>query len=90
MAAMELAPSKNSGRKISEEPMLEIVDETPISSDNSGDSNMIRIKILQSLPEPVVLGDGIEIALEEDDIHFIDKDTADWLVESGVAEVEEL
>ena len=51
---------------------------------------MIRIKILQSLPEPIVLGDGIEIALEEDDIHFIDKDTADWLVESGVAEVEEL
>ena len=48
---------------------------------------MIRIRILQSLLDPIMLGDGIEITLEEDDIHFIDKDTANWLVESGVAEV---
>ena len=54
------------------------------------DNNMVRIRILQSLPEPVVLGDGLEVSLEEDDIHFIDQDTADWLDESGVAEVENL
>ena len=35
-------------------------------------------------------GDGVELILEEDDVHFIDKDTADWLVESGVAEIENL
>ena len=51
---------------------------------------MVRIKIIQSLPDPIMLGDGMEITLEEEDIHFIDKDTADWLVESGVAEVENL
>ena len=91
MAAMELAPSKKKIKKINEEPLEEVVDEeAPTSSDVSKGRDMIRIKILQSLPDPVVLGDGIEIALEEDDIHFIDKDTADWLVESGVAEVEEL
>ena len=33
---------------------------------------------------------GVELVLEEDDIHFIDKDTADWLIESGVAEIENL
>jgi hypothetical protein len=32
----------------------------------------------------------VELILEEDDVHFIDKDTADWLVESGVAEIENL
>jgi hypothetical protein len=53
-------------------------------------NEMVRIRILQSLPDPIMLGDGVEISLEEDDIHFIDKDTADWLVESGVAEVENL
>ena len=36
-----------------------------------------------------MLGDD-QINLEQDDIHFIDKDTGDWLVESGVAEVENL
>ena len=51
---------------------------------------MIRIKILQWLPDAVMLGDGVELILEEDDIHFIDKDTADWLIESGVAEIENL
>ena len=91
MAAMELAPSKKKINKINEEPLEEVVDEeAPTSPDDSKGRDMIRIKILQSLPDPVVLGDGIEIALEEDDIHFIDKDIADWLVDSGVAEVEEL
>jgi hypothetical protein len=51
---------------------------------------MVRIKIIQSLPDAVMLGDGVELVLEEDDIHFIDKDTADWLIESGVAEIENL
>ena len=46
--------------------------------------------MLQSLPEPIMVSDGVELTLEEDDVHFIDKDTADWLVESGVAEIENL
>jgi hypothetical protein len=92
MAAMELAPSKKQTKLIAEEtPDLsasEVGDET--SPPEKTAQAMIRIRIVQSLPEPIVLGDGVEIMLEEDDIHFIDKDTADWLVESGVAEVENI
>ena len=92
MAAMELAPSKKQSKLITEEtPNLaasEVGGETP--PPEKTEQAMVRIRIVQSLPEPIVLGDGVEIMLEEDDIHFIDKDTADWLVESGVAEVENI
>ena len=92
MAAMELAPSKKKPKKIVETltdlSAVESAEES--TSTTNTEEVMIRIRIVQSLPEPIVLGDGVEIALEEDDIHFIDKDTADWLVESGVAEVESL
>ena len=92
MAAMELAPSKKQSKLITEEtPDLsasEVSDETP--PPEKTEQAMVRIRIVQSLPEPIVLGDGVEIMLEEDDIHFIEKDTADWLVESGVAEVENI
>lgn len=92
MAAMELAPSKKKPKKIVETmPDLSAVENAEESTTaTNSEAVMIRIRIVQSLPEPIVLGDGVEIALEEDDIHFIDKDTADWLVESGVAEVESL
>ena len=89
-AAMELAPSKKQSKKISEEPLPEIAEDIPDEVEKSEGSDMTRIRILQSLPDPVILMDGLEISLEEDDIHFIDKETADWLVEAGVAEVEEL
>ena len=92
MAAMELAPAKKQSKLIIEEtPDLsasEVGEETP--PPEKTEQAMVRIRIVQSLPEPIVLGDGVEIMLEEDDIHFIDKDTADWLVESGVAEVENI
>jgi hypothetical protein len=88
MAAMELAPSKTKTSKITE--FAEVVPEKIEDSQEPEKDGMIRIRILQSLPDAVMLGDGVELILEEDDIHFIDKDTADWLVESGVAEIENL
>ena len=92
MAAMELAPSKKKSQTFTEQlPIETTVESSPIEETTTTESDeMIRIRILQSLPEPIMLGDGVEINLEEDDIHFIDKGTADWLVESGVAEVENL
>jgi len=92
MAAMELAPSKQKPKEIAETmPDLSTAESSEESTSTTDTEEvMIRIRIVQSLPEPIVLGDGVEIALEEDDIHFIDKDTAEWLVESGVAEVESL
>jgi hypothetical protein len=92
MAAMELAPSKKKSQTFTEQLPIETTEEpSPVEEAATTESDeMIRIRILQSLPDPIMLGDGVEISLEEDDIHFIDKDTADWLVESGVAEVENL
>ena len=88
MAAMELAPSKTKTNKITE--FVEQAPEKIEISQEAKEDEMVRIKIIQSLPDAVMLGDGVELILEEDDIHFIDKDTADWLVESGVAEIENL
>ena len=88
MAAMELAPSKTKTSKITE--FAEAIPEEIEDSQERKEDGMIRIKILQSLPDAIMLGDGVELILEQDDIHFIDKDTADWLVESGVAEIENL
>ena len=92
MAAMELAPSKKKSQTFTEQLPIETTEEpSPVEEAATTESDeMIRIRILQSLPDPIMLGDGVEISLEEDDIHFIDKDTADWLVESGVAEEENL
>ena len=93
MAAMELAPSKKKSQTITEQLPVELIEESQSSKERelpAVESEMIRIKILQSLPDPIMLGDGVEISLEQNDVHFIDKDTADWLVESGVAEVENL
>jgi hypothetical protein len=88
MAAMELAPSKIKPNKVTE--FVEEIAEKIEDKQESEKGEMVRIKIIQSLPDAVMLGDGVELVLEEDDIHFIDKDTADWLIESGVAEIENL
>ena len=85
---MELAPSKTKTNKIT--GFTAAIPEKIEDSQEATEDEMIRIKIIQSLPDAVMLGDGVELILEEDDVHFIDKDTADWLVESGVAEIENL
>jgi len=88
---MELAPSKDSGNKI----ILDGLDDSEQSKkeeklDSIPDVELVRIKVIESFPEPVMVGSGEEILLEKDDVHFLDQETADWLVESGVAEVESL
>tara|TARA_B100000965_G_scaffold308658_1_gene267784 strand:- start:622 stop:1698 length:1077 start_codon:yes stop_codon:yes gene_type:complete len=90
-AAMELAPSKNSGNKI----ILDGLGDSEQSEkeeklDSIPNGELVRIKVIESFPEPVMVGSGEEILLEKDDVHFLDQETADWLVESGVAEVESL
>tara|TARA_B110000459_G_C16598189_1_gene489725 strand:- start:1034 stop:2047 length:1014 start_codon:yes stop_codon:yes gene_type:complete len=89
-AAMELAPSKQSTSTI-ELDSLEIITKQEIEQDEkSSNNNMIRIKVVESFPEPISVGDGEDILLEKDDVHYLDQETANWLIESGVAEVESL
>ena len=90
-AAMELAPSKDSGNKIILDDLEDPVQPKEDNKiDSKSDDDFVRIKVIESFPEPVMVGSGEEILLEKDDVHFLDQETADWLVESGVAEVESL
>ena len=91
-AAMELAPSKKKeeadfaawaeaeAAEQSPEPIEEEIDET---------GTMLRIRVLQSVDEPVITMDG-ELALEVGDIHFLEENMANYLVDAGVAEIAEL
>ncbi|DAC26498.1 MAG TPA: hypothetical protein D7H99_06500, partial [Candidatus Poseidoniales archaeon] len=63
MAAMELAPSKTKTSKITE--FAEAIPEEIEDSQEPKEDGMIRIKILQSLPDAVMLGDGVELILEQ-------------------------
>ena len=88
-AAMELAPSK--------EPIDIIEDVAPTSNkaveapaaeeDNDGN---IRVRILETMPEPIMDSSGEPLSLEAGDVHFLDEATAAWLVDAGVAERAEL
>jgi hypothetical protein len=48
-------------------------------------NTLTRIRIILSQEEPVLTEEG-EINLQEGDVHMLDVDTADWLIEAGVAE----
>ncbi|MBJ64042.1 MAG: hypothetical protein CMB55_04510 [Euryarchaeota archaeon] len=91
-AAMELAPSKkkeemdfdawanvDAASSEVEEPLNE--EELDIE-----EGNLLRIRILESLDEPIITIDG-EITLGIGDVLFLDEMTANYLVESGVAEI---
>jgi hypothetical protein len=47
---------------------------------------MVRIRVLMTSPEPILTASGESLALEAGDVHFVDQDSASWLIESGVAE----
>jgi len=91
-AAMELAPSKKKEEMdfdawaeadAESEPPVEIVEEDatePIQGE------LLRIRVIQSLDEPIITIDG-EITLGAGDVLFLDEMTANYLVDSGVAEI---
>ncbi|MFL2950133.1 MAG: hypothetical protein ACJZ40_07095 [Candidatus Poseidoniaceae archaeon] len=89
-AAMELAPSKQPAISLDEafeapeegdSDVKEVEPEDPPAS-----PSLIRIRVLMTSPEPIVTASGESLALEAGDVHFVDQDSADWLIESGVAE----
>ena len=50
----------------------------------------IRVRILETMPEPIMDSSGEPLSLEAGDVHFLDEATAAWLVDAGVAERAEL
>ncbi len=91
-AAMELAPSKKKEEMdfdawaeadAESEPPVEVVEEDDIEPVQG---ETLRIRVIQSLDEPIITIDG-EITLGAGDVLFLDETTANYLVDSGVAEI---
>lgn len=80
-AAMELAPSAKSKVIELEETTIEQEVET------EEDEDLVRVRILETLPEAIINAAGEEVNLEAGDIHFLDSLTAEMLVESGFAKI---
>jgi len=88
-AAMELAPSKEPIHIIEDAPPASNTTvEAPVAEDDN-DGN-IRVRILETMPEPIMDSSGEPMSLEAGDVHFLDEGTAAWLVDAGVAERAEL
>lgn len=97
-AAMELAPSTKARSIIEDNPPLEQAssskeaesgaseNQTSAIESREESTERIRVRILESLPEPILDEHGEAMSLEAGDIHFLDEATATWLVEAGVAE----
>ena len=96
-AAMELPPSKQPIEQIMDEPPERNDDEAPETEavqENSAvesepDEN-VRVRILETMPEPIMDASGDPLSLEAGDVHFLDEGTASWLIDAGVAERAEL
>lgn len=87
-AAMELAPSKKPIQTIQDEPPEAA--ETPDSKPPAREEDNVRVRILETMPEPVMDAAGQPLALEVGDVHFLDEGMAAWLIDAGVAERAEL
>ena len=98
-AAMELAPSKEpmdviedilpeEEETVDRDAPAEVVAEPEESSANGGEEKEenIRVRILETMPEPIMDSSGEPLSLEAGDVHFLDEATAAWLVDAGVAE----
>ena len=91
-AAMELAPSKKkeemdfdawAAAEAESVSPVEIVEEEALEPVQD---ELLRIRVIQSLDEPIITIDG-EITLGAGDVLFLDEMTANYLVDSGVAEI---
>ena len=89
-AAMELAPSSEPITTIEEPSAVEEVKMLEPQTEEDEGEELVRLRILESLPEPIVNENGEEMTLEAGDIHFLDNATATWLTDAGVAEKAEL
>ena len=95
-AAMELAPSKEPLTTIQDEPpQPQPEDESGVTvvehtTEEPSDEGNVRVRTLETLPEPVMDASGQPLTLEAGDVHVLDEGTAAWLTDAGVAERAEL
>ena len=85
---MELAPSKEPIQTIQDEPPTEAPE--PPKATPAQDEDNVRVRILETMPEPVMDASGQPLVLEVGDVHFLDEGMAAWLIDAGVAERAEL
>ena len=71
-------------------PAAPVAPATSSESGSEGRQENVRVRILETLDEPIIDDQGEELSLEAGDIHFLDEETAAWLVDVGVAERAEL
>jgi hypothetical protein len=83
-AAMELAPSPKASEITLEETIVAQEVETEVEI---GTDDLIRVRILESLPEAIIDAAGEEVTLEVGDVHFLDSLTAEMLVDGGFAKI---
>ncbi len=87
-ATMELAPSKKKKEMDFDAwAESEIADTETHSeaSESESQGDLLRVRILKTMDEPIITSDG-EIELGAGDVLFLDRMTADYLIESGFAE----
>lgn len=91
-AAMELAPSKKKEQMDFDAwAAVEAAVDSPVEvvqdiAEPIDEGQMLRIRVLQSMDDPIITADG-EIELGAGDVLFLDETTANYLVDSGVAEI---
>jgi len=88
-AAMELAPSTTT-LSVIETPPEEPPEPAVKNEDLAASEVNIRVRILETLAEPIVDDNGEALVLEAGDVHFLNDATASWLIDAGVAERAEL
>ncbi|MCH1460926.1 MAG: hypothetical protein L7U25_01045, partial [Candidatus Poseidonia sp.] len=71
-------------------PAAPVAPATSSESGSEGRQENVRVRILETLDEPIIDEQGEELSLEAGDIHFLEEETAAWLVDVGVAERAEL
>jgi hypothetical protein len=76
-----MAENDGVGETMADEP----TEQSDSPANNGLGNTLTRIRIILSQEEPVLTEEG-EINLQEGDVHMLDADTADWLIEAGVAE----
>ncbi len=63
--------------------------DTSVSEKEEVEQELVRIRVIESLDEPIITADG-EITLGIGDILFLEGATANYLIDSGVAEAANL